>query len=449
MKKNSIKKVLSIILITAMCLSMAACSKTKDLSADVIDAADKVSSAIKNGDEEAFTALCADPDSQDSMFFDYNSDDNDLENAPIMQAIADTVSYTVNEDSCEIDEDTASIDVDFSVVDFEAVWDIEENRADMDTYIAALEACDETVDTTVTLEFSLEDEEWLLVNDNDVLNEVVTYTDIVATFEFDLALCDCIEDCSVVGAENGCLLNAESVEIDITPTEEGLEADWTYYYTISCTNNDSSPDIEFESYCSDVITDYSTACIEIEIPSEFLILYNGYIVGDYQVYVYDSEDNMIATVSFSATYSEGPTFIEENFEDGAFVTYVDDSYADHFSASWSDDNGTSDSFTLSADATVISCDVSVTDLAVDGYTYNYFFVSDGSELGAMGMMAPLFDENVAFPAVGDDGLYSLELDMSIENLAGLETVSETYFLVLVYDADGNPVMVAYCYFEAA
>ncbi|MBO4242322.1 MAG: hypothetical protein J5883_03490, partial [Clostridiales bacterium] len=163
MHKN-FRKACALTVSASIILSLASCSLLDKAKDQVIDQAGEVADAAIAMKADDIGELCGlkDSDVEDlEALFGLNCSSD-----AVVDAIVDTISYEVDEDSFEgsTKDGEASIDVVFTMVDYEAVAEDEENTADEDTFVAALGDSDETKEVTVTMEFELDDEDWICSN---------------------------------------------------------------------------------------------------------------------------------------------------------------------------------------------------------------------------------------------------------------------------------------------
>jgi len=234
MKLDS-KKLTASVLTVAMMASFAGCSllgsgKAKQAVLEAADSyasnicslkASKVTKAVSGVDEDRASAL--------ELAFSTISGD------AVLSAIADTLTYTVDEESVEVDtkKGEGSVTVTFTYVDADAVYaDVIDDGGDQDAFIAALADSDEKVEVEVDFDFVLEDEEWL-VDDSKLskLEDIFAFVD--SEYSFTPALsADLVSDSSCwyyTDTENHYTAPS-SIEYDIIPVDDAQEIEWNFYY---------------------------------------------------------------------------------------------------------------------------------------------------------------------------------------------------------------------------
>ncbi|MBO4426696.1 MAG: hypothetical protein J5776_06780 [Clostridiales bacterium] len=178
MKGTTIRKAGAAVLAGAMALSCASCAIFGPNKKEIVEAADECASAIVKQDFGKLGKL-ADDDSADaikSFAVDEVNDEIDAaisgssnsdEQKEFIDAVADTITYEIDEESVEVDKDEASVDVVFTMVDYEKA--LKDDYSDIDEVLDLLDDCDDTKEVTVTFEFEKDDDEWLLTNANKKL----------------------------------------------------------------------------------------------------------------------------------------------------------------------------------------------------------------------------------------------------------------------------------------
>ncbi|MCQ2515386.1 MAG: hypothetical protein MJ094_00810 [Saccharofermentans sp.] len=159
------KKIAASAMAVTMIMSMTGCSLLGGGKAkrEVLDAADSFASNVCSLKASKVTGAMADLDDDqiEEIEFGFSCINDDA----IFSAIASTLAYEIDEDSVEVDskKGEASVDVVFTYVDAESVYEdvIDDNGSEED-FIDALGDCDDVVEVEVTLEFTLDDDEWLV-----------------------------------------------------------------------------------------------------------------------------------------------------------------------------------------------------------------------------------------------------------------------------------------------
>ena len=225
---KSLKKTASIVVASAMLLSLTGCDKAND---QVLEAVDSYAAAVKDGKFDKIEKKSTDikdseaEDIQDLISFaDYSGN-----KYAIFEAIKGTITYTVDEDSVDASSKSEDgvVDVVFTMADYESLF--EEGFNSVDDLIDAIEDAEETIDVKVTVEFELDGEDWLVSNTAEVVDEVYSfvYADIPSFVNPD--------DFSpnwYGGDWEGNYNNVSSIDMDVSYTGSLSEIMDEMYYTV-------------------------------------------------------------------------------------------------------------------------------------------------------------------------------------------------------------------------
>ena len=158
---NRVKQIASLVLTGVMIISSTACSK-KAAQQEILAVTEAFSKGVASLEaEEIIRNVDGLSDTQANTIRNNMSlDDESLLEHDLKQAIADTITYSIEEDSVEIKKNTASIRVEYSIVDFEsATADLTGNP---EVFIDAVKACTNTTDYLATLELVKSDGTWFV-----------------------------------------------------------------------------------------------------------------------------------------------------------------------------------------------------------------------------------------------------------------------------------------------
>ena len=184
MKHTVIRKAGAAALAGTMALSFASCALFGANKKEIVEAADTFASTLLKQDAGKIIKLTNEKKDSDNaealeMIFDesmYSDEQNEFN-----KAVADTISYEIDEDSVEVDKEEASVDVTFTMVDYEKA--LKDDYSDIDEVVDLIKDCDDTKDVKVTFEFEKDDDEWLLSNlDDKGFGKLFDYM----TYELDL-----------------------------------------------------------------------------------------------------------------------------------------------------------------------------------------------------------------------------------------------------------------------
>ncbi len=163
---NIFTRTLSVTVAGALVLSLTACMSAGPKKEDILQATDAFAQALISRDTEQIAELTvegAGSDAEDTlneMLDTSGYTDND---AAFIDAVADTLTFKIDEDSFDAEKDEASVNVAFEMTDYEKALGDGTYRS-IDEAVEALDACTKTRKVTVTFEFANEGGKWLVSN---------------------------------------------------------------------------------------------------------------------------------------------------------------------------------------------------------------------------------------------------------------------------------------------
>ena len=157
------KQAVALLTVASMALPLAGCFDSHKKV--ILENADKYASALVDCSIKSIRkqSLDIEDDFVDDLTEKLNWSGDDGE---VYDAIKEKITYEVDEDSYELGKkkDEASVDVVFTIVDWESIQDDEDAYEDLDSYLDAIEDSEGTTEVTVTLEFELDGDDWLVAN---------------------------------------------------------------------------------------------------------------------------------------------------------------------------------------------------------------------------------------------------------------------------------------------
>lgn len=292
---KTVKKTTALVISASMLLSLTACGdKAKD---QVIEAAGSVAEALTSKKAKNYKGLLNEDakkydDHVETMdfFFEYLSED--IDDAQIYSAIIDTIEYEVDEESAEGSTKSAegSVDVVFTYADAKKIAKNEDNTTDLDTFISAIKKAKDTTESTVTMEFELVDDEWLLTNFSDI-EKFLEGLEVDVEFTKEVSYEDMISETSwwYVDDETTNTYNDKSfIELDVYVADEYYGTEWSYYFTVSYNGE--------VIYTSDTEFSYGSAYCYYSIESANCPTdENGWYMlpGTYEITLYDGNTNEV------------------------------------------------------------------------------------------------------------------------------------------------------------
>ena len=280
MKVTTIKKAGAAALAGAMTLSCASCALFGPNKKEIVEAADTFAGTLLKQDAGKIIKLTTEDEDSEAaealeMIFDDSLYSDDQKK--FIDAVSDTITYEVDEESVEVDKEEASADVTFTMVDYEKALDGE--FEDIDAVLDAIKDCEDTKDVEVTIEFEKDDDEWLVSNIDDD-----KFGDIFEFYIYELNIMPAVEvtDTDCWTGTSG-LISEVYFSDDITAYESALTFD--VYYNGSLLASDQ-PAVVYDTTV--IWCDYAT---ELE-------------VGEYEIVVYL---NGAEITSMSTTVEENVT----------------------------------------------------------------------------------------------------------------------------------------------
>ncbi len=229
---------------------------------DVVKAADTFAKALIEQDAEDLLELTTEAEDSEVATYYKNLFDSDNE---IIDAIRETITYTVAEDSLVINNDKASVIVVFAMTDYEEAIEGNtyfENKEVLD----ALDDCDETNEISVKMEFEKDGDEWVLTNLDDE-----DYEELLQFYSYDFGIVEgkytATYDCSDVFADalGGIELDGElNVEFNLTLEKgkyeleldgDSFRANAEEYFT---NNMDAILKASFDTDDEELLAEYAT-----------------------------------------------------------------------------------------------------------------------------------------------------------------------------------------------
>ena len=265
MKVTTIRKAGAAALAGAMAFSCASCALFGPNKKEIVEAADTFAGTLLKQDAGKIIKLTTEDEDSDAaealeMIFDDSLYSDDQKK--FIDAVSDTITYEVDEESVEVDKEEASADVTFTMVDYEKALD--GDFEDIDAVLDALEDCEDTKDVEVTIEFEKDDDEWLVSNIDDD-----KFGDIFEFYIYELNIMPAVEvtDTDCWTGTSG-LISEVYFSDDITAYESALTFD--VYFNGSLLASDQ-PAVVYDTTV--IWCDYAT---ELEVGEYEIVVYlNG------------------------------------------------------------------------------------------------------------------------------------------------------------------------------
>lgn len=331
------KKIIATILVLANVLTMASCtpfdfitshttndteeetdddeeddhSDTKDA---VFETVDDIADALADCDFDRFRRHCdCNTDAIEEIMpvddTDYDDEDAVMDKDLVVRnMIAKTITYEIDEKSFEkgFMGSTCSVDVTFSYKDYYEVLGKKEVFLNPGDFNYMLDEVTNTIDTTITLHFKKNYNDYLLTNADDL---VVLYEYEDTELEYMRSLFDMVDDIYMTGPEwdpeTESYYNTNTFEIVLVLNEQASQYIWQYVYRVSI---ETSPNWT-HLYRSDTVVD--------RYPTEIRITYTQDQVfedGVYCILFYNYYDDTIIGYEFDVYKNPKGTQITDETE---------------------------------------------------------------------------------------------------------------------------------------
>ena len=312
MKVTTIRKAGAAALAGAMAFSCASCALFGPNKKEIVEAADTFAGTLLKQDAGKIIKLTTEDEDSDAaealeMIFDDSLYSDDQKK--FIDAVSDTITYEVDEESVEVDKEEASADVTFTMVDYEKALDGE--FEDIDAVLDAIKDCEDTKEVEVTIEFEKDDDEWLVSNIDDD-----KFGDIFEFYIYELNIMPAVEvtDTDCWTGTSG-LISEVYFSDDITAYESALTFD--VYFNGSLLASDQ-PAVVYDTTV--IWCDYAT---ELEVGEYEIVVYlNGAEITSMSTTV---EEN-VTTEATAAPVVGGGDFASEVSSTDWWLDNGDDTY---------------------------------------------------------------------------------------------------------------------------
>ncbi len=306
---NTLKRVFSLIVALIYMFSLSACNA--DSRAAVVKAAKNFTESLKVGDVETYAKMLDKNSDNYDEHVDFITewfDDSDLENIDeeernkVKKAVFDTLSFKIDEDSAEAYEQTGegTVNVLVEYVDFKDLTERKWNTGSVDVFLKALANCKRMVKQTLSLDFVLERNNWVVADFSSVEN-------LLHSLEFNFhfgkdyeAGIDYLEWWYSISEGTHIYCDTDIITLCAKLNDIGQGFFWQYYYTVEYKNKE----IYKSSVRTYADTDYIDAflfCSYEGCPCNDSGCY--FAPGKYKFSFYDINDNVFAVDTCSVTIS--------------------------------------------------------------------------------------------------------------------------------------------------
>ena len=424
--KRSTKKVVAASVASAMILSMTSCAfldKSKD---EVLEAAESYAKEMAscNVDKLAKLTVSDFEDDQEEWAGKLDFSEGEIytaDAAEAVSAIADTISYEIDEESAEASKKSGegSVDVTFTIADYESLLE-DDSLASVDDFVAAVGDAD-TVEISVTLEFEKDDEDWLCSNYSKAFGSLYAFTE--GDYEFTLPVSECLDSTTLEWwfTDNGD--NAAPVYTNATQISAELPLDESLNY------DHDLPGVRAElTVNGNVIftteNSYDLWAHTYDVDAAYLDESGEYFAAGTYTVTYYLDDEVIlsgsATVSVEAPATTTTTTSGAEMEaDVGYNHYYTDSSDDFYNYTgvpvwFNSDNGVYASGTTQIEYTIERLDETLGDV-----TYEYYYSAEGSYDTA----TLVYTNTVSAASYSDGDFYECTYN---------ENVADGYYVIIVY-----------------
>ncbi len=416
MKVTTVRKAGAAALAGAMAFSCASCALFGPNKKEIVEAADTFAGTLLKQDAGKIIKLTTEDEDSEAaetleMIFDESVYSDDQKK--FIDAVSDTITYEVDEESVEVSKEEASVDVKFSMVDYEKALEVD--VADIDEVLDLLDDCEDIKEVEITLEFEKDDDEWLLSNiDDEEFGELFDYY----IYELNLMPPVVVDYTNIWPGTSGIISEVYFID-DITAYESSLTYDVYFNGSLLASDQPAVVADTTEIWC-----DYAT---ELE-------------AGEYEIVVYLNGTEITSMSTTVEDTGTTPTVTDDTVStnDYSYVFTADGQLADLVQAvDWYLDDGYGYySFNYGIEYDIYFSDALTYDDVV-GITFN-IYDGDGNTL-AEG--ETVYGSNISY-GTNEDGYYYVYLPYQTDD--GL--ASGTYYIE-VFNPDGTTLMTDSCVVE--
>lgn len=423
---KGLKKSVAFLTVAAMAMQFSACSLLGGIDEEAVSsAADKFASTLLSLKYSKIEKLCTEIDDDYQELLDVNSRSHTPEELTIIDAITDSISYEVDEDSIEGDKKSASCDIIFTVVDYESVLNDEDAMATLDDCLAALNSADKN-EITITAEFEKDDDSYLIDNFDDFADELFDYFDLEAEF---IVIPEVTATWFFGGGANGNeYVNTNEIDLQIFFTN--VEPSTPVYYEIFWDGNNSVVYTDEDTDAWVNVNDDGIPCDEtgtFVAAGTYTITF--YLADGTEIY----SDSCTVTVEEYEGFTADPSiisscFMSEDFEATIDQEYDFEGYTVPGYGWWDYNEGGVGSGIYSVNDTVSYSLHIRSDVADPQPVYMvYYFMGSTPDMNVIDSEQPAYYETISYTAYNDGNFY--DLDYNGVNVPGY------YLLIVASDAE--------------
>lgn len=306
--KELSKKTLSVIIASTMIVSMTGCSFNDKSKDEVLEAAESYAKYLADCDLKKLSKATVSDLKEDKDEWEERLDftAGDLygeDTAAALAAIADTISYEIDEESAEASKKTGegSVQATFTIVDYEPLLG-DESIDRIEDFIDALEDAD-TKELEISLDFEKEDEEWLCANYEEIFDDLYGFTK--EDFEFTPPASDYFDGIIWYRDtdDNGTYHNTYCIEFSVVLTSDCPYDHSELYYTVDY--NGQTIYSDYLSYSEVFVTNEDIP--DYTDPTGFFLA-----EGEYIITITTPDGSIFTTCTATVTYDTVDLVFDED-----------------------------------------------------------------------------------------------------------------------------------------
>ncbi len=445
---TKMKKTVSVAVASAIVFSMTGCSfldKSKD---EVLDAAESYAKELAACNIGKLAKLSDDDFEkvQEEWEGKLTFSEGELysaDTATALSAIADTISYEIDEESVEATKKSGegSVDVTFTIADYSDLLD-DDSITSAEDFASAVGDAD-TKEISVSLEFERTDDgDWLGSNYEKVFGDLYAFTD--EEFSFSIPVADAITSDSLhwywldSGSDDSNPVYTNTDEIDgELQIDTTLLEDYDVIYELTYT-------VERDGQLIYSGTGYDAWIDTYDLTDADLDPDTGYLLpGTYTITFSDPDGNVLVSDTCTVILDAEPVATEPQSTGDTFADYVgyveyqtgseDPFYSGTGSAYWYDRDADSNNYgTYASGTTYLELTCSCNDDSLGEVSYQYYYSTTGEDLDQ-----DLGTFTCGTTAYGSSNYY----DFTYEN--GGAALADGYYIIIVTHG-GTEQIISVC-----
>ncbi len=208
--KKTLKCIISSAVMASMVMSIASCSLFDKAGKLCTEVGDEYLTAALARDIDDISELCTDEDEAVDALSPYMGD-----NDPV-QALLDRATFEAGKPDCSTKDGKGSIEYTVTLPDYDAALD--EDPEDVDDFEDILDELKDTVEITVTVDFKLKKDEWLVDNPDELAEDL--YEELFdVNYGFESPRAQLIDHEYFYGSDDDVYSDVSTLDLDIYFTD--------------------------------------------------------------------------------------------------------------------------------------------------------------------------------------------------------------------------------------